>query len=898
MDKNTLQIQSKVQLKISDEQIITVHSLKKLGELTGLNIERLPYCLRILLENILRNTDNYSITENDVRNVLNWNAQSASQPSIPFIPTRVVMQDFAGLPAIVDLATMRDAFENNGGDPTRINPVIETVLVIDHSLQVDYYGDKDALKKNVTLEFKRNEERYTLLKWSQQAFKNFKVVPPGVGIIHQVNLEYLAKVVMTKIIDDETVAFPDSMLGTDSHTTMVNSIGVMGWGVGGIEAEAVMLGQPYYLVLPAVIGVKLTGKLAEGVTATDLALTITQILRLKGVVEKFVEFYGPGVKTLSLPDRGTIANMAPEYGATIVFFPVDQETCQYLSQSNRAESVPMIKAVCRESFLYRDDQSTVPEYSEIIEIDLNIIDASLAGPKRPHDRIALRKMKNSFQRALQAPIKKWGFELSADAIKQKIKIKGFDDEISHGAIAIAAITSCTNTSNPHLMIGAGLIAEKAVKHGLKVKPYIKTSMAPGSQVVTHYLAASGLLASLEKLHFNVVGYGCTTCVGNSGALFPPLEEAINESGLIVSAVLSGNRNFEGRIHPLVKANYLASPMYVIAYALAGTVDFNFEQDPLGKNEMGEAIYLRDIWPSTEEIHTITKNVITCTLYESCYESVFKGTEEWRQLNTSENHLYDWQSSSTYIQPSPFFEKFSDQANTTDIINARVLMLLGDSVTTDHISPVGSIAEKYPAGKYLLAHGIPVKDFNVYGARRGNHEIMTRGTFANPYIRNLLLPGTEGGVTRDFNSNDVLHIYDAAMQYKKNNTPVIIIVGKDYGSGSARDWAAKGTALLGVKAIIAESYERIHRSNLVGMGILPLQFMADEGRETLALDGSEIFTIQGISHITPGKILTITAQSCGGQLKTFSVRVRLDNAVETNYYYHGGILPAVFHRMGN
>lgn len=865
--------ETKIKIHTSDNHTFAAYSLKKLEALTGKSVKRLPYSLRIFLENILRHLDQGIATETDVFNILNWNSQSTSQPLIPFMPARVIMQDFAGLPAVVDLVAMRNAVEKAGGNPNLINPVIDTALVIDHSLQVDHFGNQNALQQNMTLEFKRNHERYTLLKWAQQAFTNFKVVPPGMGIIHQVNLEYLAKVVITQTLNGEQVAFPDSVLGTDSHTTMVNSLGVMGWGVGGIEAEAVMLGQPYFMSLPQVIGIKLIGQLKNGVTATDLALFITEHLRKKNVVEKFVEFYGPGVASLSLPDRSTIANMAPEYGATIGFFAVDQETCQYLRQSNRADQVELIEIVCQEQLLFQNNQDADPEYTEVIELDLSQVETSLAGPKRPQDRVALSQMQSRFRQE---------FNIAADS------------SMEHGKLAIAAITSCTNTANPYLMIGAGLLAEKAVKKGLSVQPYVKTTLAPGSRVVTAYLQASGLLKSLEKLRFNLVGYGCTTCVGNSGDLFPPLADAIQKDQLIASAVLSGNRNFEGRIHPLIKANYLASPMYVVAYALAGTVNFDFEHDALGDTAQGEKVYLRDIWPHASEIQAIMQKTLTPELYKQCYQNVFAGTDAWQKLEVPAGALYHWPAS-TYIQYPPFFETPSAN-HAKDIINARVLALLGDSITTDHISPVGPIPVDSPAGNYLQELGVDAKNLNAYGARRGNHQVMMRGTFANTRLRNQLVPGLEGGITRHHPTGDILDFYTAAMRYQASNTPLIIIAGKEYGTGSARDWAAKGSALLGIKAVIAESYERIHRSNLVGMGILPLQFMPGEGHQVLGLKGTEVFTILGLKNLKPGQALTVTATSTEGCKKCFAVRIRLDTEVEIQYYQNGGILQTVLNNM--
>ncbi len=892
----TLQSKTKSKLTTTAGKSITVYSLKKLAQATGKSIDRLPYSIRILVENLLRNIDNYKVKEIDVLNALNWDSKAKQRSEIPYMPARVIMQDFTGVPAVVDMAAMRNAFEREGGDPNRINPLVDTALVIDHSVQVDYFGDNQALSKNVALEYQRNRERYTLLKWGQKALADFKVVPPGMGICHQVNLEYLAKVVMTKVINGETVAYPDTVVGTDSHTTMINGIGVMGWGVGGIEAEAVMLGQPYYMVLPDVIGVRLTGKLREGVTATDLVLRVTEMLRKHGVVEKFVEFFGAGLASLALPDRATIANMAPEYGATMGFFPVDKVTCAYLNQTNRADCVDLVESVLQEQLLYRQEQAQEPDYTDVLELDLDTVDSTLAGPKRPQDRVPLREMKASFKASLQAPTDKRGFALSAKAVDKKVKVKGMSAEIGHGSVAIAAITSCTNTSNPYVMIGAGLIARNAVKKGLAVKPYVKTSLAPGSQVVTEYLKASGLLPYLEKLRFNVVGYGCTTCIGNSGSLAQSVIDAIKEGDLVVSAVLSGNRNFEGRINPHVKANYLASPIHVVAYALAGTVDFDPEHEAIGQDSNGKDVFLRDIWPSTQEIRELVEKLVTSEMFQERYATVFDGTEDWQELKAPEGNLYGWKKSSTYIQCPPFFENFSNFTGPKDIIDARVLAVLGDSVTTDHISPAGSIPAEYPAGQYLQEHGVDVKDFNSYGARRGNHEVMMRGTFANVRLRNFLVPEVEGGFTKYHADGKTMYIYDAAMAYKASSTPLVIIGGKEYGTGSSRDWAAKGTALLGVKAVITESFERIHRSNLVGMGVLPLQFIEGENRTTLQLDGNEVFTIRGLTSLKPNATVTVEARSDGGDVKTFKARVRLDTEVEVDYYRNGGILQTVLLNM--
>lgn len=896
---STFSKQMQTQVTLSEGRRVVVHSLKKLEAQTGKKVSKLPYSIRILVENLLRNIDDYKVKEQDVHNALNWEAKAESRPEIPYMPARVVMQDFTGVPAVVDLASMRDAFQKAGGNPDKINPLVDTALVIDHSVQVDYFGNQTALKKNVELEYKRNRERYSLLKWGQTSLNDFKVVPPGMGIIHQVNLEYLAKVVMTKAIEGVgEVAYPDTLVGTDSHTTMINGIGVMGWGVGGIEAEAVMLGQPYYMVLPDVVGVKLTGRLREGVTATDLVLKLTEILRQKGVVGKFVEYFGEGLESLPLSNRATIANMAPEYGATMGFFPVDNETLKYLNQSARGDYVEIVEKTLKEMHLFHTPEAETPEYSDVVELDLSTVDSTLAGPKRPQDRVPMRELKESFQQSLLETPEKRGFGLKKSELDKAVKIKEMDCELKHGSVAIAAITSCTNTSNPYVMIGAGLLARNAVKKGLTVKPYVKTSLAPGSQVVTEYLKASGLLEYLEKLKFNVVGYGCTTCIGNSGSLDLPVIKAIQEGGLVVSSVLSGNRNFEGRINPHVKANYLASPLHVVAYAIAGTVDFDPDHDPMGEDEKGQPVYLKDLWPTADEIKEMVEFLITPKMYEERYATVFDGTEDWQKLKAPQGQLYSFKKASTYIQCPPFFEDFENTKGPSDIIDASVLALLGDSVTTDHISPAGAIPPEYPAGQYLQANGVEPQDFNSYGSRRGNHEVMMRGTFANVRLRNLLVPGIEGGFTLFHPDKEPMYIYDAAMKYQAMGTPLIVIGGKEYGTGSSRDWAAKGTALLGVRAVIAESYERIHRSNLVGMGVLPLQFKEGEGREALGLDGTEIFTIRGLGQLKPGQMLEVQARCENGELKTFNVLVRLDTEVEVDYFNNGGILQTVLKNMLN
>ncbi|WP_440617509.1 aconitate hydratase AcnA [Cysteiniphilum sp. 6C5] len=878
-------------------QQYTAYSLQKLAAETGKDITRLPYSIRVLVENQLRNIDDYKVKVSDVENVLNWDAKAKVRPEIPHMPARVVMQDFTGVPAVVDLAAMRQAIKDAGGDPQKINPLVDTAMVIDHSVQVDYYGTKDALEKNVAKEFERNGERYSLLKWGQKAFDDFVVVPPGMGIIHQVNLEYLAKGILVKDQNGEKVAYPDTLVGTDSHTTMINGIGVMGWGVGGIEAEAVMLGQPYYMVLPDVVGVKLTGELREGVTATDLVLTITELLRKHGVVGKFVEYFGEGLKHLSLPDRATIANMAPEYGATMGFFPVDDVTLAFFKNSNRDEYVDLAKKVYEEQYLFRHNPAEEPEYTAVIELDMSTVDSTLAGPKRPQDRVPMHDLKANFKKCLTHEAGLHGFGLTEEQTKTAVKIEGMDCELKHGDVAIAAITSCTNTSNPSVLLGAGLLAKKAVEKGLTVKPYVKTSLAPGSQVVTQYLEKSGLLKYLEQLKFDVVGYGCTTCIGNSGPLDQPIIDAINKGDLVVASVGSGNRNFEGRINPDVKANYLASPIHVVAYAIAGTVNFDPEHDPIGKDQHGEDVYLKDIWPSCHDIAELQSRVINAEMFEKSYATVLDGTKDWQKLSAPTGELYKFDEKSTYIQCPNFFENFADSGKgSLDIVGARTLLMLGDSVTTDHISPAGSIPEEYPAGQYLKAHGVEKKDFNSYGSRRGNHEVMMRGTFANIRIRNLLAPGTEGGVTKYHPDGSIEYVFDAAMKYKASNTPLIVLAGKEYGTGSSRDWAAKGTFLLGVKAVIAESYERIHRSNLVGMGVLPLQYVNGQTAKSLGLDGTETFNIKGLDSVKPRENVIVEAVHTNGHKTIFEALARLDADVDVDYLKNGGILQTVLKNM--
>lgn len=872
------------------------YDLKKLAR----DVEKLPFSLKVLLEAAVRGYDGKSVTEEHVEQLLNW-TKKKSDTEIAFKPARIVLQDFTGVPAVVDLAALRSAMARVGGDPKRINPLIPVDLVIDHSVMVDEAGTPTALTNNMKLEFERNGERYRLLRWAKEAFSNFRAVPPATGIVHQVNLEYLASVVASKEENGETILYPDSLVGTDSHTTMINGLGVVGWGVGGIEAEAGMLGQPLYFVTPEVVGFKLTGKLPEGATATDLALTVTELLRKKGVVGKFVEFYGAGLSNLSLADRATVANMAPEYGATVGFFPVDEEALRYLAQTGREEAhIDLVRAYCKAQGLFRTDETPDPFFRDTIHLDLNDVKPSLAGPKRPQDRVELSKMKQVWQDTLVKPVDERGFGLSEDDLARtgSITRDGKTYQLNHGAVTIAAITSCTNTSNPSVMIGAGLLAKKATEKGLTVPAYVKSSLTPGSQVVTKYLEKAKLLPALESLGFHVAGYGCATCIGNSGPLADDVSKAITDNDLTVASVLSGNRNFEGRIHPLVKANYLASPPLVVAYALAGTVNIDFATEPLGTDTDGKPVYLRDIWPTSFEVSKVMEQAIDREQFRSQYSKVFDANEEWNALPTPKGVLYEWDEKSTYIQEPPFFANLASQAGSIEAIRgARVLALLGDSVTTDHISPAGNIAPSSPAGKYLLANGVQVRDFNSYGSRRGNDRVMTRGTFANIRIRNKLVPGSEGSVTKHLPSGDVLSIYEAATRYQQEATPLVVLAGKEYGTGSSRDWAAKGTNLLGVKAVIAESFERIHRSNLVGMGVLPLQFMEGNNAETLGLTGEEVFHIAGLNdQVKPSDIFTVQAQKADGSTVEFQVLVRLDSVVDVEYYRNGGILQTVLRQI--
>ncbi|MEK5162278.1 aconitate hydratase AcnA [Paenibacillus sp. FSL R5-0527] len=865
-------------------------------------ISKLPFSIKVLLEAAVRQFDGRAITQEHVKQIAGWSEGRDDNKEIPFIPARIVLQDFTGVPVVVDLAAMRDTVKKAGGDPKRINPLVPVDLVIDHSVMVDAFGSPEALEYNMKVEFERNEERYRFLRWAQTAFDNFRAVPPATGIVHQVNLEYLASVAATKTVNGETFVFPDSLVGTDSHTTMINGLGVVGWGVGGIEAEAGMLGQPLYFVAPEVIGFKLTGSLAEGATATDLALTVTQMLRKKGVVGKFVEFYGPGLSNISLADRATVANMAPEYGATIGYFPVDQETLSYLRSTGRSEEqIALVEAYYKAQGMFRTDDTEDPVFTDLIELDLSTVVPSLAGPKRPQDRIELTAMKESFNSIIRTPIDKGGYGLSEDKIGQSVAVKhpdGSTSELKTGAVVIAAITSCTNTSNPSVMVGAGLLAKKAVERGLKKPGYVKSSLTPGSLVVTEYLQKAGLIEPLEALGFHVAGYGCATCIGNSGPLPEEVSAAIADNDMTVAAVLSGNRNFEGRVHAQVKANYLASPPLVVAYALAGTVNIDLQNDPIGYDGNNQPVYLKDIWPSSAEIKEAIAASLSPDMFRRKYEHVFTQNERWNAIPVPQGELYEWDEKSTYIQNPPFFEKIGEGlSDIADIRGASVLALLGDSVTTDHISPAGNISPSSPAGSYLSERGVERKDFNSYGSRRGNHEVMMRGTFANIRIRNQVAPGTEGGVTKYLPEDEVMSIYDASMKYQANGQNLVVIAGKEYGTGSSRDWAAKGTYLLGVKAVIAESFERIHRSNLVGMGVLPLQFQEGTSWKALGIDGTETFDIAGLTgDVKPGQELTVTATRQDGSTFQFPVIARLDSMVDVDYYHNGGILQTVLRQM--
>ena len=872
-----------------------LYSLSALRDQGYDGIDKLPYSIKVLLECALRNCDGFLVEKKDVEKLATYDPKAPAQVEIPFMPARVLLQDFTGVPAVVDLAALRSAMARLGGDPEEINPRVPVHLVIDHSVQVDAFGQDQALFINEKREFERNAERYEFLRWGKSAFDNFSVVPPGSGICHQVNLEYIGRGVWSKPEDDGmTVWYPDSLVGTDSHTTMIDGLGVVGWGVGGIEAEAVMLGQPIYMLMPEVIGVRITGQMPEGATATDLVLKVTQMLREYGVVGKFVEFFGPGISHMTVPDRATIANMSPEYGATMGFFPIDQETLDFLRRTGRdAELVDAVERYTKAQGLFRTDDAADPEFKDVLELDLSTITPALSGPKRPQDRIELPDMQKEFHASLERAAGPQGFGLSKERLSSTGTYKderGNELEMTHGDVTIAAITSCTNTSNPSVMIGAGLVAKKAVERGLKVKPFVKTSLAPGSKVVTDYLENAGLWPYLNAIGFNLVGYGCTTCIGNSGPLPEPTANAIKEGDLIVSGVLSGNRNFEGRIHQLVQANYLASPPLVVAYALAGTVDIDLSKEPIGTDSEGNEVMLSDIWPSAEEIRELVNQCVTPEAFKKEYDGIEDSNELWNAIQIPEGSVYEWSSESTYVQEPPFFMDLTAETPSIQPIDgARVLAKVGDSTTTDHISPAGAIAPDSPAAKYLLDNNVDFLDFNSYGSRRGNHEVMMRGTFANIRIKNHLVPGTEGGITRYFATDETMPIYDASMKYQEAGTPLVVLAGKDYGMGSSRDWAAKGTLLLGVKAVIAESYERIHRSNLIGMGVLPLQFKAGDTPDSLGLDGTESFSIGVDNEVKALSTIRVTATRADGTTVEFDTDCRLDTPVEVEYYRHGGIL---------
>ncbi len=893
---NNKDVKRKLKTKTST---FSIFDLPKFSQLNIGNVERLPFSIKVLLESALRSFDNYQVTFKDIERIANWQAKKAALEEIAFKPGRVILQDFTGVPCVVDLAALRSAMKQLKGDYKKINPQVPCDLVIDHSVQVDFFGRKDALERNVALEFKRNQERYEFLKWGQHAFKNFRVVPPSRGIVHQVNLEYLAQGVLKKKAGKEMIAYPDSLVGTDSHTTMINGLGVVGWGVGGIEAEAVMLGEPIYMVMPEVIGFKMTKQLKEGVTATDLVLTVTQILRKKGVVSKFVEFFGEGIQHLSLPDRATISNMAPEYGATIGVFPIDEETLRYYRLTGRSSAqVDLIERYFKEQGMFYTKETKQPEYSDLIELNLESVEPSLAGPKRPQDRVAMASLKESFQKILTAPVEERGFAISPDAAKKTALVENIQETLEHGSVVIAAITSCTNTSNPSVLIGAGLLAKKAVEKGLSVRKSVKTSFAPGSQVVEEYIRQAGLMPYLEKLGFHIVGYGCTTCIGNSGPVPEPIATAIEKENLVAVSVLSGNRNFEGRINPHTKASFLASPPLVVAYALAGTVNIDLDKEPLGKDKKGKDVFLKDLWPTQKEINDLISQFVTASAFRKRYKDVNKGNKDWNAIKETKSDLFNWKKDSTYIQEPPYFIGMGKTPGVIKPIQgARVLVMVGDSITTDHISPAGAISLKSSAGKFLLEKEIKFEDFNSYGARRGNHEVMMRGTFANIRLRNLLAPGTEGEWTIYLPTGEKMAIYEASLRYQKEGIPLVVLAGKEYGSGSSRDWAAKGPALLGVKVVIAESYERIHRSNLAGMGILPLQFKDGMNPAALGLKGNEFFDLVGINEtLKPGQNLTVIARTADGHRKEFLTTLRLDTPMEIDYFKNGGILQTVLRKL--
>lgn len=874
MPQDFLGIEKKLTSQLGEQKYFSLSELAKKKSI----VNKLPYSIRILLENVIRNYDGFAVTEEHIETVLNWK-ETANKKDIPYSPARVLMQDFTGVPAVVDIASIRTEVARKGKDTSQTNPIVPADMVIDHSVVVDYFGHADSYQKNVDLEYERNSERYKLLKWGQQAFSNFSVVPPGMGICHQVNLEYLAK----GVINRDGYLFPDTLVGTDSHTPMVNGIGVLGWGVGGIEAEAAMLGQPIYMILPQVIGLKITGEMVEGTTSTDLVLTITRLLRDYGVVGKIVEVFGPGLANLAVTDRATISNMSPEFGCTDTHWPIDDQTLDYMRKTSRAEDhIDMVETYAKANMLWRDDHAQI-EYTDVIELDLGTVEPTISGPKRPQDKILLRNAKTQMRKLLN--------ESQSKGQSIKVSTKDYGDfTLDESAVVIAAITSCTNTSNPSVMIGAGLVAKKANELGLQIKPWVKTSLAPGSRVVTDYLDKSKLTKELEALKFYNVGYGCTTCIGNSGDMIPEVQKAVIENDMVVCSALSGNRNFEARIHPNIKMNFLASPMLVVAYALAGTTNFDMNNESLGNDKDGNPVYLKDIWPSSSEIQDVMTQVLRPEDYKANYETIFDGDEAWKRLQAPTGKTYDWDSNSTYIQEAPFFKNISETApDPDDIHGAKVLLQLGDMVTTDHISPAGKFLPEHPAGKYLVDHGVEKKDFNSYGSRRGNHEVMMRGTFANVRIKNKLA-SREGGWTTYMPSGEEMTVFDASMKYQDAGTPLVVIGGKEYGSGSSRDWAAKGTALLGVKAVITESYERIHRSNLVGMGVLPLQFEEGETQNSLGLTGEESYDISGISEdLTPGKLLDVTATKPDGSKIEFKAVVRLDSGVDVEYYKHGGIL---------
>jgi aconitate hydratase len=869
------------------------YSLKEAKNLGLTEIDKLPKSLKVLMENLLRHENGKDVTFEDAKAINEWAKTQKSDREIAYYPARVLMQDFTGVPAVVDLAAMREAMKKIGGDPKKINPLIPVDLVIDHSVAVDFFGKADSFEKNVALEYERNKERYTFLKWGQKAFKNFRVVPPGTGICHQVNLEYLAQTVWTKTENGETTAYPDTCVGTDSHTTMINGLSVLGWGVGGIEAEAAMLGQSVTMTVPEVVGFKLLGKVNEGITATDIVLTVTQMLRKHGVVEKFVEFYGPGVKVLSLADRATIANMAPEYGATCGFFPTDEKTIEYLKFTGRSqEQVDLVEAYSKEQGLWLNAGDADPVFTSTLELDLSTVVPCISGPKRPQDRIELTAASESFSKELSS-----SFKINPETANSEFEVSGVDFKLKHGAVAIATITSCTNTSNPSVMIAAGLVAKKARSLGLQSKPWVKTALSPGSKVVTDYLIESGLQHSLDELGFTLTGYGCMSCIGNSGPLPEAISKSINANNLVVTSVLSGNRNFEGRINPDVKANYLASPPLVIAYALAGNINVNLTKDPIGKSSSGKDIFLKDIWPTHEEINSVLMNKLTSEMFKNRYANVFEGDAHWQAIKTSEGEFFDWEPNSTYIRNPTFFENITGGTiDTIEVKDARILALFADSITTDHISPAGSIKKSSPAGVYLQGKGVASDDFNSYGSRRGNHEVMMRGTFANIRIKNEVAPGTEGGVTKFIPTGEVMPIYDAAMKYIENKTPLVVIAGKEYGTGSSRDWAAKGTFLQGVKAVITESFERIHRSNLIGMGVLPLVFEKGVDRKSLSLDGTEIISLIPQGEFRPGMKYKMNIKYANGKEASTEVTSRVDTVDELHYIKNGGILQYVLRNL--